>query len=92
MSETSKGCTHRDFHANVKVIRFEDGPGCMAEVTVKCAECGKPFQFLGLGPGLNMAWAAVSVDGLEARLAICPEGSRPSPLQRMAFGVSRFDS
>lgn len=84
-------CAHKDFHAEVHVIRLEDTGGFMAEITVKCTQCGIPFQFRGLEPGLDTHGARVSIDGLEARIAICPQGSRPSPLQRMAFNVNKFE-
>lgn len=84
-------CAHEDFHAIVRVARLEDTGAFMAEITVKCTQCGSPFQFLGLEPGLDTQGARVSIDGLEARIAISPQGARPSPLQRMAFGVERFD-
>lgn len=84
-------CDHKDFHAHVGVARMEDTGQFMAEITVKCSECGEPFQFLGLEPGIDTQGARVSIDGLEARIAICPAGARPSPLQRIAFGVNKFD-
>lgn len=84
-------CEHHNFAAQVNVARLEDTKQFMAEITVKCAECGRPFQFLGLAPGLDTQGATVSVDGLEARIAISPEGAKPNPMQRMAFGVSKFD-
>ncbi len=83
-------CKHMDFHANVGVARLEDSGRFMAEITIHCAECGKPFQFLGLEPGIDTDGARVSLDGLEANIAICPEGTKPDPFQRMAFNVTRF--
>lgn len=80
-----------NFAAAVKVARLEDTGGFMAEISVRCSECKLPFQFLGLEPGLDMQGARVSIDGLEANLAICPQGSKPSPLQRMAFDITKFD-
>lgn len=84
-------CEHHDFRANVKIARLEDTKQFMAEITVACAECGEDFQFLGLEPGIDTQGARVSIDGLEANIAICPKGSKPSPLQRMAFNVNKFD-
>ena len=84
-------CKHLNFHASVGVARLEDTGGFMAEIRVECADCKMPFQFLGLEPGLDMQGARVSIDGLEANIAICPQGEKPSPLQRMAFGVRKFD-
>lgn len=65
---------------------MEDSGRFMLEVTVKCIECSKPFQFLGLQPGLDFDGARVSIDGLELNVGICPEGARPSPLQGMMRG------
>ena len=86
------GCKHLNFNAKVGVTRLEDTGGFMAEITIHCTDCGLPFQFLGLEPGIDSQGARVGVDGLEARIAICPNGSRPSPLQRMAFGVTKFQA
>lgn len=85
------GCEHKNFAAKVRVARLEDSGRFMAEIRITCQDCGKPFQFLGLEPGLDLDGARVSIDGLEANIAICPEGARPSPLQRMAFNVTKFD-
>lgn len=84
MSET---CKHFNFAAKVIVARLEDTGKFMADVTVKCADCDKPFLFVGLEPGLNMRGPTVSIDGTEARFPIAPEGVEPSPFQRMVHGV-----
>jgi hypothetical protein len=65
-------CTHQDFDAHVTVNRLEDIHKFHAGVTIKCAECGMPFRFLGLPGGLHLDGATVSVDCTEARLAIAP--------------------
>lgn len=85
-------CKHENFAANVSVARLEDSGRFMAEIRICCTECGAPFQFLGLEPGLDLQGASVSIDGLEANIAIAPEGVQPSPLQRMAHGVRGFDA
>lgn len=86
-------CEHHNFRADVKVARLEgDRPlSFMAEIRISCVECGTAFQFLGLEPGIDTQGARVSIDGLEANIAICPNGARPNPLQRMAFNVEKFD-
>lgn len=63
----------------------------MAEIRIQCRDCRTPFQFLGLEPGIDMQGARVSIDGLEANIAIVPNGTRPSPLQKMAFNIKGFD-
>ncbi len=81
MTEKTKACQHMQFSADCKVARLEDSGRFILEVGVRCTECGKPFQFLGLKPGLDLNGATVSLDGLEANIAICPQGSRPNPFQ-----------
>ena len=85
-------CEHKSFKAKVVVNRMVDTGHFMAEVAVGCEDCGLPFEFLGLDAGLDMQGAMVSIDGLEARLAISPKGARPNPLQRMGFGIEKFDA
>lgn len=63
-------CNHEQFDATVTVNRLEDSGRFVADVRVKCVQCGEPFRFLGLPTGLDLNGAAVSVDGQEARLAI----------------------
>lgn len=77
-------CKHINFRAQVNVVRLEDSGRFMAEITINCAECGKPFQFRGLQAGLDTDGARVSLDGLEANIAICPEGTAPPPFAGIA--------
>lgn len=84
-------CQHKAFHSEVIVARFKDSGRFLAEVTIRCSQCGTPFQFLGLEPGVDTGGARVSIDGLEARIAICPQGTVPNPLQRLAYNIKRFD-
>jgi hypothetical protein len=88
---TRASCKHTAFDGHVVVNNLEDTGQFMVDLTIKCRQCGTPFQFLGLKPGLDLQGATCSVDALEARLAVCPEGQRPNPLDRMAFGVRRAD-
>ena len=86
-------CVHMNFSASVGVARLEDKPGGAitgfnAEIRIQCADCGKKFQFLGLEPGYDSQGARRSLDGLEANIGICPEGTRPNHLQRMAYGIT----
>lgn len=84
----SRDCDHPDFIANVKVNRFEDSGGFLAELTVTCTRCKLPFQFLGLPLGLSFVGATMSADGREARLAIAPSDRVFHPLAGVTgFGV-----
>lgn len=89
-------CTHLNFSASVGVARLESTPGgpvtgFMAEIRVTCQDCLQPFQFLGLQPGCDTQGARVSLDGLEAQIAITPQGEQPNPFQRLAYDIGRFD-
>ena len=70
-------CQHRKFEAKTKVMRLQDQGkfnigGYSVDLIIKCAECNLPFEFMGLPLGLITGGAAMSVDGLEARLSIQP--------------------
>lgn len=91
-------CEHHDFQTNVGIGRLSDGEGgpivaFTAEIRIECVQCGRKFQFLGLPAGVDMKGATVSIDGLEARMAICPEGEAASPLDDLvvasAAGASK---
>lgn len=81
MTNKTMSCKHMTFDAKCAVGRIENNGRFMLEVKVHCFDCGAPFQFLGLPPGLNFDGATVSLDGLEASLAMCPAGLQPTPLQ-----------
>jgi hypothetical protein len=85
-------CEHKTFKAIVAVNRLEDRRLFTADVKINCEDCGLPFQFLGLPPGFDTHGACCSLDGLEARLAICPKGTLPSPAARLAFGIRKLES
>lgn len=90
-------CAHMHFVVQANVCRMLDDKdptvvvGFYADITVKCEVCAKPFQFLGLNAGVDTQGARVSLDGLEARMALTPQGAQPNPLQRMQFNISKFD-
>lgn len=75
-------CKHNKAHkASVGVGYLEDSGRFTAEVRIECAECGRPFQFLGLPIGLDITGGAfISADGQECRLAVAPVGTVPQPL------------
>ena len=81
-------CKHEAFHAHTHIDYLEDTGQFMASIKINCSQCGEEFQFLGMECGLNLNGATVGIDGLEARLALCPKTSKPTPLQRMATGFS----
>jgi hypothetical protein len=75
------GCLHENFAANVRVDRIlknEDDlvPAAFhADITVKCADCGIPFEFVGDYPcGLLWDRACVDPSKQELRAPIQPKG------------------
>ena len=66
-------CTHETFHADVKVARILDVGKFVAEITVKCMDCGEPFRFVGVAAGLSYEHPQCSIDGLELFAPIEPE-------------------
>lgn len=67
-------CAHENFLAKVTVVRLQDSGRFSADVAIKCAECGEQFRFLGLQAGVSHEQPMVSIDGLELRAPIEPEG------------------
>lgn len=76
-------CKHENFDASVSVARLEDVGRFMAEIRITCKDCGVPMQFMGLEPGINLEGATVSLDGLQANIAMHSKGLRPNPLQQL---------
>lgn len=90
-AEQANNCKHNVGHrVDVRIACLEDSGRFMAEIKIFCGECGKPFQFLGLNPGIDLNGARVSLDGLEANIAIAPEGSSPNPFQNISYNIKRF--
>lgn len=88
-------CKHENFMADVQVNRLpevEGGPikNYSADVRVECADCHLPFRFIGLPYGLDLRGASVSVDGLEGRFAIAPQGEVVNAIEGVGgFTVKR---
>lgn len=80
---TSLRCPHACFAASVEMTRLAKvagGPptGYAADVRVRCADCGLPFRFVGLGSGVSSREPRVSPDGTELRAPMVPLG-QPHP-------------
>lgn len=85
-------CKHTNFNARVEVNHLADVQRYVANITVNCSQCGLPFQFMGMAPGVSTTTPCVSLDGTEARMPIAPQGSRANPFQQMVHGKARLDS
>jgi hypothetical protein len=73
-------CLHPNFQACVTVNRLtasetdETVVAFNADVRIQCAECSKPFEFIGVPIGLLHTEPTCSVDGTQARMPIKPVG------------------
>mgnify|MGYP001613731486 CR=1 FL=1 len=71
-------CDHLKFEATVRVGRLTDSDdqtkitGYMTDITVHCADCFKPFQWVGVPGGYSPNQPMVSADGTELRAPIKP--------------------
>lgn len=68
-------CQHENFESDVAVGRIaaeEDGDIVIfvADVRVKCVDCGESFGFRGLPPGMSWGEPTRTVDALEACLPL----------------------
>ena len=71
-------CDHKNFKANVNVTRLTDQDdetkitGYTTDITVHCADCFKPFTWVGVPSGYSHNQPMLSADGLELRAPIKP--------------------
>lgn len=69
-------CPHEGFRATVDVNRLEDVAAFIADVRIACLQCDEAFRFLGVPAGVRFDGPAVSIDELELRAPIEPEGDK----------------
>lgn len=88
-------CDHHNFHAHVSVGRLaadETGKkivGFTADIKITCADCDKPFEFIGLPMGYSPRETMCSVDGTEARMPLKPQGEIVSLEGLAGFSIHR---
>lgn len=85
--DPDKPCYHLMFDASVQIARVGEAdanntmPGMptafVAEITIKCGDCGEHFKFDGVPAGLSYDSPSTSVDGRELRAPIRPESLPP---------------
>ncbi len=84
-----KDCKHLNFIAKNVVARLmdDDDPektiGYSMNVSVKCADCGLPFEFVGMPGGYSPRQPMVNLDATEARIPICPSSDPAEQLKAM---------
>ena len=68
-------CDHKVNHeGSCKVVYITDTGQFILEVRLECADCGHPFEFIGLPLGVNLSQPTMSIGGDEARLPVKPKG------------------
>jgi hypothetical protein len=79
-----RACEHLDFAAEVDVNRIGTGDTAdgmprayMADVRVRCADCGEPFRWVGVRAGLSFGKPMVSVDETELHAPLRPASADP---------------
>ncbi len=69
-----ESCLHRTAHeCQANVIFLKDSQTFTTEITIKCANCGLPFRFVGVDPGSSPDGPRVNISGVELRCPIEPE-------------------
>lgn len=67
-------CEHNNFKTQCNVFKLTDEEGnptgMTVDITIACADCFKPLEFIGLPGGINPNYPTVSADGLEARMPV----------------------
>jgi hypothetical protein len=91
------GCVHKNFQvvANIsRCTRSDDDQTVVAyycELRVKCTDCTKPFEFIGLPMGMGPSEPRCSVDAQEARMPIKPFGET-MPIDVTGYGVHFYEA
>lgn len=85
-------CGHENFWSDVAVARLTDDDGgpvtaFIAEVTIKCVDCGMPFCFRGMPLGLSHLNPTMSLDALTATLPIHPEDDPTTGIGSPGYNV-----
>ncbi len=76
-------CEHKNLMTECRVALLEDTGRRMAEIKIRCLDCGVPFRFMGLPAGLDFDRPTVSIDGVELNAPVEPETEK-----RLASGAT----
>lgn len=69
-------CEHRNYRAQVNVTNLEDTGARLAEITIKCDNCGLPFEFVGLPVGCEFYRPTTDLSAQILTAPIVPEGAK----------------
>lgn len=69
-------CKHTQFESHVIVNILKDTKEYVADMRIRCADCHKDFEFVGLPHGASSKIPTVSIDKREVRLPIAPADPR----------------
>lgn len=81
--DPDRPCRHEDFAVFAEVNRVtagDDDPTVVAfsvDIRIDCAQCGEPFRWTGLQPGLSRSKPMCNVDETELRAPIRPSSADP---------------
>jgi hypothetical protein len=87
-ADPDMACPHEGLHADVAINRLtasDDDPtvvAFIADVTVRCLDCGEPFRWTGVQAGLNPRRPTCSVNETELHAPLRPASADPD------FGLS----
>jgi hypothetical protein len=65
-------CRHTELNSQVSVHHLEDTGLFIAELEVRCTQCGIPFHFLGAPTGLSMSKPTVDVPATTIHVPMLP--------------------
>ena len=85
-------CKHEQHEAQVNVFFMEDTGRWQADITIKCHQCGLPFEFYGVDAGLDFNKPTMSIDAQELRVPIVPHGEKPTPLDIIGYKIQGLSS
>lgn len=85
---SERACNHEDLHFDIHITSFEINVKSI-EIKCHCKQCKVKFVFLGLPLGLSYAQPTSSLDRLEIRMPVCPEGIEPDKAPGLIGGIVR---
>lgn len=89
---SDSGCQHEAFTTECAIARLgDDGVpirNYMAEIKIRCSQCGEPFHFVGLPAGISFTRPMVGVDATELRAPIAPGEGPTAQSIRVEAGSS----